>query len=573
MPQRTPAHDITIRDTAIRDSQRRPPTGRDTRRGQTANRFAENPGIKSSRTGNGRAKMRGAGVFFLGLFWVALAALFISAPLSAQSANEKAAEGGQAAAVERGAGAEKAAASEKQAVREKETAKAEAAETEPLRKLNNSIQALIRKVSPSVVQILVNGYGALEEGEHGDAGVVIGRQRAIGSGFVIDPSGYIVTNAHVVRGAQSVQVFFPLASGDTRPSTELSQRGSMLAGRVVGVARDIDLAVIKVDAKNLPALPLANYSELMQGEMVFAFGSPEGLRDTVTMGVVSATARQTSPDSPMVYIQTDAPINPGNSGGPLINVNGEVVGVNTFILSQSGGNEGLGFAIPSVIVGLSYKQIRKLGHIHRVEMGVGIQSITPALATALQLPRDSGVIISDVEPGSTAEEAGLRIQDVVLSVDGKAAYSVPTFVFRLMSHEAGDKVHVEVLRKSEQLAFDVKVAEPEHQVDQMASLVDPEKSLVTPLGILGVEIDQQVAKQLDGLRDPFGVLVAARSAESSADVPLVTGDVIRTLNGVPMTTLDRLRSALQGLKPGAPIALQIQRDERLMFVSFVLEQP
>lgn len=172
--------------------------------------------------------------------------------------------------------------------------------TNELRKVNESVQALIKKVSASVVQLLVTGFGAVKETEHGNTGLVIGRQRAIGSGFVIDANGHIM-----------------------------------------------DLALLKVEAEHLQKLALAPYRELQQGELVFAFGSPEGLRNSVTMGVVSATARQLDPDSPLVYVQTDAPINPGNSGGPLVNVNGEVVGVNTFILSQSGGNEGLGFAIPS----------------------------------------------------------------------------------------------------------------------------------------------------------------------------------------------------------------------------------
>ncbi len=193
-----------------------------------------------------------------------------------------------------------------------------------LHKLNESVNALIKKVSPSVVQIVVTGYGPLEEGEHGSANAVIGRQRAIGSGFVIDPSGYIVTNAHVVKGAQRVQVVLPSANADGSLDSALSTRTTIVPARIIGASSEIDLAVIKVDAEKLPALKLGLYRKLGQGEIVFAFGSPGGLRNTVTMGVVSAVARQTEPDSPMIYIQTDAPINPGNSGGPLVNVDGEV---------------------------------------------------------------------------------------------------------------------------------------------------------------------------------------------------------------------------------------------------------
>lgn len=448
-------------------------------------------------------------------------------------------------------------------------------EDNTLRKLNASVDALIRKVSPSVVQILVSGYGPLEETKSGNTGVVIGRQKAIGSGFVIDPDGYIITNAHVVSGAQVVQVVLPSGNPDGSLRSLLSSKTDILPARVVGVSRQIDLALLKIDklSVKLPALPIASYRNLRQGEVVLAFGSPEGLRNTVTLGVVSAVARQTDPDSPMVYIQTDAPINPGNSGGPLVNVDGAVVGVNTFILSQSGGNEGLGFAIPSSIVSAAYRQLRKFGHLHRVEIGIGIQTITPVLAAAMNLQRSYGVIISDVAPDGPALEAGLRVGDVLLSVDGRMAESIPYVSFRLMSLSAGEKVHVEVQRGPDRLSFDVPVIERTDNMDQITALADPERNLVRPLGILGIEIDKKVAAMAPDLRDPFGIIVAARSSDASGEIPLQTGDVIRTLNGEPMTTLDKLRQTLAALKPGSPVALQIQRDEKLMYVSFTLEQP
>ena len=441
-----------------------------------------------------------------------------------------------------------------------------------LHKLNESVDNLIKKVSPSVVQILVTGYGPLEEGERGSTSVIIGRQRAIGSGFVIDPSGYIITNAHVVNGAQRVRVVLPLMTNESSVTAALSTRSNIVPARVVGVARDIDLALLKIDESiKLPALPVAPYRNLHQGELVFAFGSPEGLRNTVTMGLISAVARQTDLDSPMVYVQTDAPINPGNSGGPLVNVNGEVVGVNTFILSQSGGNEGLGFAIPSSVVNVAYRQLRQFGHLHKTEIGIGIQTITPSLATALKLPRAYGVIISDVKPGSPAIAAGVQIGDVLLSVDGRSAENLPFVGLQFLSRESGEKIHLEILRGKEQLSFDVKAMDPPHDMDQIAALADPEKSLIPALGILGVEINDRVAALAPDLRDPFGILVAARAAGASIEVPLATGDVIRTLNGEPMTTLDRLRAALKSLPPGASVAMQIQRDERLLYVSFTTE--
>jgi serine protease Do len=443
--------------------------------------------------------------------------------------------------------------------------------TEELRKMDQSMGELIRKVSPSVVQILVSGYGQIEESEHGNTGVVIGRQRAIGSGFVIDSSGYIVTNAHVVKGAQRVQVVLSSPNSDDFADAVLSAKTSLVPARIIGVTNEIDLALLKVDVAGLRALKLASYRNLRQGESVFAFGSPEGLRNTVTHGIISAVARQTDPDSTMVYIQTDAPINPGNSGGPLVNVDGEVVGVDTFILSQSGGNEGLGFAIPCSVVNIAYQQLRKFGHLHRPEIGISVQTITQPLADGLKLPRNFGVVISDVLPGGPSEAAGLRIGDVLLAIDGKAAGSVPYVAFHLMSRESGDQVHLDVLRGTLRLGFDVALMEPPKDMDQITALADPEKSLVPTLGILVVEIDKRIAAMLPELRDPFGIIVAARAAGATAEVPLTTGDVIRTLNGEPITTLDRLRNALKNLPPGAAVVLQIQRDQKLMYLAFTLD--
>jgi serine protease Do len=443
--------------------------------------------------------------------------------------------------------------------------------SDALHKLNESVDSLIRKVSPSVVQILVTGYGPIEQ-EHGSTGAVIGRQRGIGSGFVIDPDGYIITNAHVVSGAQRVQVVLPAETTDGSVEAVLAARTNIVPARVIGVTRELDLALLKVDKMKLLALRIAPYRNLRQGEVVLAFGSPEGLRNTVTLGVISSVARQTDPDSPRVYIQTDAPINPGNSGGPLVNVDGEVVGVNTFILTQSGGNEGLGFAIPSGVVNVVYQQLRKFGRLHRTEIGVNIQAISPTLAAAMKLPRNYGVIISDVLPDGPAATAGVEIGDILLSVDGHMADSVPYVAFRLLSVNPGENARLELLRGKEHLTINVPVMEHTEAMDQVTALADPEKALVSPLGIIGIEIDQKIAQMLPDLRDPFGIIVAARSNLGGNEVPLAAGDIIRTLNGERMTTLAGLRTALKTLPPVAPVVLQIQRDQQLQFLSFTLDQ-
>jgi serine protease Do len=439
-----------------------------------------------------------------------------------------------------------------------------------LRRANQLVDALIKKVAPSVVQILVTSYGPLEQSPGRTAGLV-GQQRAIGSGFVIDPDGYIVTNAHVVKGAQRIQVVLPPPDSDASLATALSSKVNIVPARIVGQTRELDLALLKVDGAKLPALPLAAYRNLRQGETVFAFGSPEGLRSTVTHGLVSAVARQIDPDSPLIYIQTDAPVNPGNSGGPLVNVEGEVVGMNTFILSQSGGNEGLGFAIPCATVRTVYRQLKEFGHLRRQEIGMEIQTITPVMAGAIGLSKDYGVIISDVLPRSPAEAAGLRAGDVLVSLDGQPADNLPTVSYYFLLRDFKDKAQVVVLRGADRETFSVPVVEQDRDMDQVISLADPSKNLVPALGILGVEIDEKIASMVSGLRDRFGIIVAAKAASSAGEVPLVTGDVIRELNGQRMTTLDGLRGALKALQPGTPVVLQIQRDSRLQFLAFTLE--
>jgi serine protease Do len=440
-----------------------------------------------------------------------------------------------------------------------------------LHQLNNSVEQLIRRVSPTVVQIQVTGYGATDDSERSMTSAIIGRRRAIGSGVIVDPEGYIVTNAHVVNGAESIEVIVParLASTATLDDDQDSQAKSYQA-HIVGVAKEIDLAVIRIAAHGLPALSIhGSGPRVRQGEMVFAFGSPEGLRNTVTMGVVSAIARQPDPDSPLVYVQTDTPINPGNSGGALVNADGELVGITTFILSSSGGNQGLGFAIPAALVASAYPQLLKYGHIHQASIGALVQTSTPELAEGLHLARDFGVVVSDFTPGEPADTAGLKVQDVIVSVDGSPIGSLPLFSHSLNLHKAGEHAKLVVLRGTERVQLDIPLAEKPHKADSLVDMADPDKNLVRPLSILGIELTLDLAQTLPDLRIPTGVIVAARTLGArTAEIPLQTGDVIHALNGTTITTLDGLREALANQKPGTAIVLQIERYGQLLFVSF-----
>jgi serine protease Do len=442
---------------------------------------------------------------------------------------------------------------------------------DPLARMNEAVDTLTRKVWPSVVQILVTSYGAQGDPSRGEASMVVGRQRSTGSGFVIDPDGYIMTNAHVVSGAQRVQVVLPAENADGTLTSALSGKSYTLNARIIGVTTELDLALLKVDGQKLSALPLATYSDLRQGETVFAFGSPIGLRNTLTHGLVSAVARQVDPDSPLIYVQTDAPINPGNSGGPLVNIRGEVVGVNTFIVSQSGGNDGLGFAVPSATARTVFRQLKQYGQLRRQEIGMSMQTITSPMAASLGLVRDYGVIVSDVWPGGPAEAAGLMIGDILVSVDGQPVNNLPTVSYDFRLRDSTAPVQLVVLRGAAEQKLSVVPVEERSDFDSLAGDADPEKNLITELGIVGVEIDQRIAASATGLRVPYGVIVMARAAGAAGEVPVQPKDVIRSFNNRRIATLQALRDEARALKPGAPVTLQIQREGRVMYVSFTLD--
>ncbi len=443
---------------------------------------------------------------------------------------------------------------------------------DPLHQLSSSFESLANRISPAVVEVFVSGYGA-EDPENHDPGAPIGRQSSLGSGVIVDPNGYIVTNFHVIEGAERINVLItPSIGSQPQASAALRARGRMLPAKIVGGSKTADLAVLKIDATGLPTIPFARYQQLRQGQLVLAFGNPEGLQNSMSMGLVSSVLRQADPESPMVFIQTDAAINPGNSGGPLVDVDGNLVGINTSILTQSGGNEGIGFAIPSGIVRFAYEQIRQYGHVQRGEIGADVQPISRELAAALALPIDSGVIVSNVYAGSPAEQAGLKVADLIQTVDATQIDSVPTFIMSIFLRRAGDQVRMGVLRGKEKLNFTVPVIESKQGGESVADFADPDKGLVADLGIIGADLTPELSALLPQPRLNSGVVVAATTSDHRAEeVGLQFGDIIHALNTASVANLSSLRTALHTLKPGDPAALQVERNGRLMFVTFEAE--
>lgn len=439
-----------------------------------------------------------------------------------------------------------------------------------LHDLSAQLESLSHRVSLAVVQIFSTGYVLNDERESGSNAAIVTRQHASGSGVVMSADGYIVTNAHVVANGRKVRVRIanelPGANGSIEPS------GKMLDATVIGMDRETDLAVIRVDRTDLTPLPLGDSDSLQQGQLVMAFGNPLGLENSVSMGVVSSVARQIKPDDIMSYIQTDAPINPGNSGGPLVDADGRVMGLNTFILSQSGGSEGLGFAIPSNLIRNVYQQIRQEGHVHRSEIGVYAQTISPMMAEGLQLSQDWGVLLSDVEPGGPGDIAGLQPGDIVLSLNGKTEHTARQMEIDLYRYPVGAKVDVLVTRNAEKKTVQVVTIERHGDPQRFADMVDPTKNLVSRLGILGIDVDQKVAALLPDLRKHYGVVVAARGGDTAySGDSLQLGDVIYELNNAPVTDVATLRKQLDQLKDTDAVVLQVERDGRLMYVTMEIE--
>jgi serine protease Do len=449
-----------------------------------------------------------------------------------------------------------------------------AGQTSILKEYDQAIDQVAERAMQSVVEIEVTGYGVPEhDKDQGDQQQALERQRSLGSGVIVDPDGYIITNNHVVAGALRIRVIVApttveIASGNTR----LGNPQRVYEGKLIGTTKYADLALIKIEEKGLPFIPLPQEFHFRLGQTVVAIGAPEGLDHTVTKGIISAAGRQPEVDRPMVYVQTDAPINPGNSGGPLVDRNGNLVGINTFIVTSGGGSEGLGFAIPEPIVRFVYHELKEHGIVANVTIGAHAQSITPALAAGLRLPQDWGVILSDIDSGGPAAAAGLQAKDVVTTMDGLRVDALPKYTAFLYVHKRNTPIRMEVLRDGKPVTVSVTPVDAPPVVENLSDLINPKRDLIAPLGIFVIDLKHSSVGAMLNLRSDNGVLVAGLlGGEPATAADLGVGDVIRAVNGQRLDDAQQLRQILAGLKPGDAVVLEVERQSVLQYVAFEME--
>jgi len=383
-------------------------------------------------------------------------------------------------------------------------------------------------------------------------------QRGIGSGVIVNADGYILTNYHVIDGAAGIKV-------DLNDSRTLD-------AKVVGSDKPSDLAVLKVSASNLPVLPLGDSDRVRVGDVVLAIGNPLGIGQTVTMGIISAKGRQTglSNGSFEDFLQTDAPINQGNSGGALINTSGELVGINSQILSPSGGSIGLGFAIPSSMARTVMDQLIKTGKVRRGQLGIVVQKVSTDIAASLGMKDAKGVIISQIQPGSAAERGGLKQGDVITALNGVAIDSTNTFRNQVAATAPGSDVKLTILRDGREQQLNVTLGEFRAEADGGDEQGTDKGTGDQETGKLGIGVEPltpEVASQLRLPPTTQGLVVSEVDATGpAAEAGIQQGDVIEKVNQRVVRSVADLKSALDQSR-SRPALMLINRRGTTIFVT------
>ena len=378
------------------------------------------------------------------------------------------------------------------------------------------------------------------------------REQSLGSGVIVNPDGYILTNNHVVNGAKDVKVLL----GDKRE----------FPARIIGTDAKTDLAVLKVDAKNLPVLAFGDSSKMQTGNFVLAIGNPFGLNQTVTLGIVSATGRGgLGIEDYEDFIQTDAAINPGNSGGALIDERGDLIGINTAIVSEgSGGNQGVGFAIPGNMARTVMEEILKNGKVTRGWLGVSIQPVTQDLATAFHLTGNNGALISNVTKDSPAAKSGLEAGDIILDVDGQKIEDSRVLQLTIGSMSPGETVKLTVFRNGSKREISIKLGEmPASATENIPASTNPTAQL------RGISVGELTSNTLQQLKLPVGtkgvVVTNIDPASAASEAGLQQGDVIEEVNRQPVTSVAGFSKAMQNAG-NQPTLLLVNRNGATTFI-------
>jgi serine protease Do len=368
--------------------------------------------------------------------------------------------------------------------------------------------------------------------------------RSQGSGFIVSPDGLIMTNAHVVKDAKEVTV-------------KLTDRREYRA-KVLGADAKTDIAVLKIDARNLPTLALGNTKDLKVGEWVLAIGSPFGFESTVTAGVVSAKGRSLPDDSYVPFIQTDVAVNPGNSGGPLLNTRGEVVGINSQIYSRSGGYQGVSFAIPIDVAVQVKDQIVATGKATHARLGVAVQEVNQAFADSFKLDKPEGALVSNIEKGGPGDKAGLKAGDVIRKVDSQPIVSSGDLPAVIGQQTPGKKVTLEVWRQGERQELSAKLGDASDKPAQVAK-----NDSAAGQGKLGLALRPLQPQEKREAAIENGLLIED-VAGPSAIAGVQAGDVLLAINGTPAKSLEQVKEVVA--KADKSVALLIQRGEDKIFV-------